>query len=558
MKSNGKQLQLDFKNCVEIYKPSSSIQMTTDEFSVLQLRQINSLMYCIINNLTFNPFDLKFDYIKKHKNTFKYVKYAIPFTLLKKHSKYTSRDNDKFLDPFRDLLDKKVTFNLLGKDKTCDMAFTAPLFTMHNSDDNIKKILVNKNEDYFYFTLNPIFEDMILEKKTVGTKIPLHNNFKSKYTFKLHELVLDYWNNDKFYMGTQNINDIAEILGSSKYLKISYSKWKQVSLNVAIKELNEKTDFNVEIDTEERISKDNRTISFKVSKKSKTIKSKISLPKNLQELYNKIKIVNKYANEDFDNVYMKDKVGNYVTLKFILDSKNELEKKDLVEKLLNLKTKDYFFSVEDRNKLNKIDIEKYKILFKNSIYEINSEYSRWFLVDDNWKKYDVIKNYKDDVGAGLNIDAIRLYFNNYVNAKNKNDYKLAYVPNDIVDITNIEVKDCIFFGIKAYDLDNQILKIEDYKQEVNPILAKQELFNYLLNAIRIGIKTYDQDQNEILINNNTFLKNIDIFKSNLANKKYDYFKFVDNVSDDKELQGYLRVHFLDVDEFVDFFNGKEI
>lgn len=199
-------------------KHSAIIQMRND-ITANQRKLFNAILYIAGIQLIENPesvfFKARFSDIRKlsgltHETNYKYIKDAL--TALQKTN---------------------IEYNVLEKDKEVEWGIFALL----------AEVKIKKEDEFIYFAFPPTIQENIKRPNLYALlNMGIINGLKSKYTIALYELLQDYRKIMKLQLSIEELKALMGI-GDSQY-KV-FTMFKQKILDVAVKEINTKTDLRV-------------------------------------------------------------------------------------------------------------------------------------------------------------------------------------------------------------------------------------------------------------------------------------------------------------------------
>jgi len=489
----------------KLYKPSAIIQADKNEIGFLAQKQFNALLYCVKNGYTTSPYDLcrsDFDYVHSNKDIFDYVDHAIPISVLKHFSRYKSRDTAAFKTQLRNLSRAKCSFNILGKDNSIKAGMQInfiQILGLDNKDSSFEDVLDKKPDGYMFFSFSNIIQDYI-EKKHIGTNILLDVDYKNQYAMTLSELIFDYAGTDNF-LGKKSIKKLAAIIGGTKYLNISFAKFRQTCLEPAMKVINSLPYFKIEIEQIYRVRNTPADIRFKVTRKNKISNKKEILNAQIEiKFFNKLKSKILTARKTYTNIFFKNEQGVFICLNDYLNTFTEKEKE---EKFIKYLEEDYiiddnFYNTVERNFLVKEEIDIVKSLFNEKIKEIDSDYSNFYLLDSKNGKHEIIENWDNSKGKGISHKNIKNFIFEFdidhtnahiIHKKSKRSYKInqfdikkkTFLLNEII----IEKNKCNYETIVEFLRKNGISTYE----KATEIVITIENINEYKKLIELNIKT---------------------------------------------------------------------
>ena len=282
---------MSLKDKKEVIKHSSAIQISNN-INLLQRKAWNVLLANAFNDLD-------------KKEIFK-----INIQELCSILKYKSRNDKHLKELLIKLLDIKIQWNILGKDKTKELGAMVFLSEV--------KII---NGVLFYAYPPTLRNNLYNPNIYAKINLKLQNKFKSKHSLALYELFVDYFNIKKNYGETPIITfeDFRKLLGLKEK---EYSKFKDINQHIikkAIKEINELSDLYIKT---EYYKESRKIVGFKfyISKNSKNLKEEKKRKKE-QEKKEK-ELITKLQQEFEDRYFDKaDKLLNEFS-----EDKKEMEK----------------------------------------------------------------------------------------------------------------------------------------------------------------------------------------------------------------------------------------
>lgn len=152
--------------------------------------------------------------------------YTIPFRVVQDYLAFNSHNYDHLRDTLRLLVDTRIEFNILGKDKK-NVWLASGLLS--------SAMLYNGTIEYGF---SPHLR-RLLYQPSMYARIPLllPNSFRSKYTLPLYELCLDYLHEEQGAGETPTIptNIFKELIGAPDY------SWENITRRVLKPALNDIT-----------------------------------------------------------------------------------------------------------------------------------------------------------------------------------------------------------------------------------------------------------------------------------------------------------------------------
>lgn len=208
------------KNQLIVRKHSAVIQVSVKELSLTQRKLINSLIYLAQKSKVNGPI------------------FYTTVADLKKMCGINMVGNDDLKIQLKELADIKIEFNYLDKDKHNVWTYMSLL----------AEVKVKEFSGEVMFAFPPTMQSHILKPSMYAPlDIVLTSGFKSSYSVVLYELLRDFLGKD--YLGTKlipklSVSDLRELLGIKEQEYKLFQDLKKRVLNVAIEEINEKSDIS--------------------------------------------------------------------------------------------------------------------------------------------------------------------------------------------------------------------------------------------------------------------------------------------------------------------------
>ena len=193
--------------------------------------------------------------------------YNITFSTLKKFCNISMIGNNELKESLKGLADIKLEFNYLNKDKNEVWDYMSLL----------SRVKIVPNEGNIVFEFPDFLRDKLINPRLYAPiDIILIAGFKSSYSIILYELLRDYLTSPS--VPIMSIEDFKNLVGIKKNEYKCFNDFKKRVLEVATKEVNEKTDIYCyfELSKERGVGNKYSNIRFFVSKKT----SKIDYEKN--------------------------------------------------------------------------------------------------------------------------------------------------------------------------------------------------------------------------------------------------------------------------------------
>ncbi|HNW26646.1 MAG TPA: replication initiation protein [Candidatus Gastranaerophilaceae bacterium] len=265
---------MNSEKAMMIKKNSALIQVHAKTLSAIQRKIINSLIYTM------------------QRTTGQQGSYNITISALKKFCNISMIGNNELKDSFKGLADIKLEFNYLNKDKNEVWEYMSLL----------SRVKIVPNEGNIIFELPEFLRDKLINPRLYAPiDIVLIAGFKSSYSIVLYELMRDYLKAPSVPMMT--IEDFRNLLGIKSNEYKCFNDLKKRVLDVAVKEVNEKTDIccNYDLIKEVGIRNKYSHIHFFVSKKpvkpayeeNETIKIKDDADYSMDLFEESVSLVNK-------------------------------------------------------------------------------------------------------------------------------------------------------------------------------------------------------------------------------------------------------------------------
>ena len=229
---------------MNLKKHSAMIQIS-NKITLQQRKAYNFLLY--------NAKEL----LKKDSNLQSF-KTTIPD--IKSKSGIKATDNKQLKKDIRVLQTTLIEFNLLEKDEEIWLSMQL-----------LGQVKINKGDSNIIYHFPPAIREALLKPNVYGlVDMAVIKGFDSKYSIALYELLEDYKN---VSIPKMTIEDFRQLMGiENKYNYFGQIREKVIS--VAIKEINEKTDFKISYDVDS-VGRKVVAIKFNHTKKSeKKIKKK--------------------------------------------------------------------------------------------------------------------------------------------------------------------------------------------------------------------------------------------------------------------------------------------
>jgi len=223
-----------------IKKNSALIQVHAKMLSAIQRKIINSLIYTMQKN---GPQD----------------SYNITFSTLKKFCNISMIGNNELKESLKGLADIKLEFNYLNKDKNEVWDYMSLL----------SRVKIVPNEGNIVFEFPDFLRDKLINPRLYAPiDIILIAGFKSSYSIILYELLRDYLTSPS--VPIMSIEDFKNLVGIKKNEYKCFNDFKKRVLEVATKEVNEKTDIycHFELSKERGVGNKYSSIRFFVTKKT--------------------------------------------------------------------------------------------------------------------------------------------------------------------------------------------------------------------------------------------------------------------------------------------------
>lgn len=222
-----------------IRKHSALIQVVSKNLSLIQRKLINAIVWIV-----------QYDEDA--------TQYEMSLASLKKITSNTAIDNDNLKKLFKALEETELIFNYLSKDRT-DVWETGRFLSW---------VKIGEKKGYVIFEMAKGLKDKIRFPSIYAPlNMKLIAGFKSSYTIILYEMLRDYVNADKF--PTLSIQQYRDLMGIDKGDYKLFNSFKISVLDVAVKELNNKSDLHCEYTLDKEGTKKYQSINFKVWRKPK-------------------------------------------------------------------------------------------------------------------------------------------------------------------------------------------------------------------------------------------------------------------------------------------------
>lgn len=226
---------------IELKKHSSLVAICNRNISVVQRKLYNSLLYLTSKQLQVEPNNQKF---------------KLKFSDVVKFSGYENFTNMKYLkESIRELVDSSVEFNITNKDKKNVWG----VFSL------LSQATIVEYDEY----LTVEFPSMILEQIAVPSiyallNLSVVNQLSGKYSLQLYELLTDFKKIKTFSISVLKLRKIFGIDESDFKL---FNQFRSRVLDLAVNEINEKTDLEIEYVLEKIDSRSYNQITFDIKDK---------------------------------------------------------------------------------------------------------------------------------------------------------------------------------------------------------------------------------------------------------------------------------------------------
>lgn len=217
------------------FKSKKLIEMDKTNFSLLQNKQLNALLYLLEQGYTINPKVLKIEEIDNLQR----FKYAICISKIKTYSFYSSRNTKNFMDSLKNL----STINCINSE---------------NVFEEFEIVDIGNIGQFLLFSLASYFD-----KDPIGCYLPLLNLFDSKYSLALYENTVLDLNLSSRILKKIDFESLTNRIGGKSIGEKSKSKWKSSCFLPAIEEVFQKT--GLKIHQEES---NNNIFKIKIEKES--------------------------------------------------------------------------------------------------------------------------------------------------------------------------------------------------------------------------------------------------------------------------------------------------
>jgi len=364
---------------------------------------------------------------------------------------FESKNLDYLKKSLEALVNCTVKWNVLGKDKEQEWGVATLL-----SEVKIKKGIVA------YSYAPTIREKLYNPSMYARISLIMQNKFSSRYSLAFYELFVDYFMDDMRKGETPfiEIDDLKVLLGIENGEYADFHRFKNKVLLKAIKEINDRTDFEIDF-------------SYKKSgRKIQAIKFIIKTKKDLE----------KPAMDDFK----KDKYFYYFSLlqkRFLLNSEQveevlekytdyeildsflkEIEAKYKNKEIANLGAYTYKFLMKHPGVISEIDLElkKEKEEKEKILREVEKEK---LLVKKLYEKFSEEKNKKisDYIRKNRNdLDEFLVKFRNSYRLLLKHHYHKNEVPKDIDVVRDLINKNIILMKMFREFLAKNVLPSKYY------------------------------------------------------------------------------------------------
>ena len=427
-----------------INKPSAMIQTNVAKLTAVQRKMINYLVF-----------------FSQKTGDEKYY-----YTSLKKIKKACGISTTKNLDlkkQFEALGEISIKFNYLEKDK----------YRVWKSMNVIAAVSIAENSGEVKFEIPSMLKEIILDPKIYAPlNVLLIAGLKSKYSIVLYELLRDYIDSPKFPKLT--IIEFKNLLSVDSKKYKYFSDFKKKVLNIAVNEINEKTDITCSYELIKSDGNKYSHIQFQIEK----------------DIENVVRIISKTS----ENISVKiDNLANNLSLNG--NQKNELKEKIPLEILRNLKIEDQTTNVfnviiSNLNLGEEFILSNLEYVYNQPNVEIFIKYFKTALKEnygsetlekkiqlekkENKKKERVEK-------IKLNIELFNKQkekFKNYISKKT--DDFIGNLNDDEMNFKLEEFKKSAYIGIFLRDFERDGVN----SKLINPLFRRFIKDNYLENTDR--------------------------------------------------------------------------
>lgn len=203
---------------VMLKKHSAIIQMK-NEISANQRKMFNAILYIAAKQLIDEPEKLEF---------------KARFSDIRKYAGLTHETNYKYIkNSLKELQNNNIEYNILEKDKEVEWGVFALL----------SEVRIRKEDEFIYFAFPPTIQKNIKRPNIYALlNLGIISSLKSKYSISLYELLQDYRKIKRLRIV---IEDLKKLMGvGEKQYKI-FTMFKQKVLDVAVEEINSKSDLRI-------------------------------------------------------------------------------------------------------------------------------------------------------------------------------------------------------------------------------------------------------------------------------------------------------------------------
>ena len=255
-----------------IRKPSAMIQTNVSKLTATQRKMINFLVF-----------------FAQDKGDEKY--YYTTLQKLKKSCGILNTKTFNLKEQFKALRDISIEFNYLKKDKRI----------VWKSMNVIAAVEISNTTGEIKFEIPYMLKEIILDPKIYAPlNVLLIAGFKSKYSIVLYELLRDYINAPKF--PELSIFDLKNLLSVDLKKYKNFYDFKKRVLNIAVNEINKKTDITCSYELIKSEGNKYSHIQFKIEKDIKNVlkivsENTIDVSKNISLLSESLSLNNNKKNE---------------------------------------------------------------------------------------------------------------------------------------------------------------------------------------------------------------------------------------------------------------------
>jgi plasmid replication initiation protein len=240
-----------------IKKPSAMIQINAKGLSTMQRKIINSLIYLA------------------QKDSFGNIFYKTTLAVIKQLCNIKTTDNQEIKNKLEELSNITIKFNYLNKDYDHIWSAISILAEVH----------INFGNGEVKFAFPPTINEHIVKPKIYSPlNLVLVAGLTSNYSIALYELFRDYI--DSYSFPKLSIEQLRDLLGIEENLYPRFQDFKKRALNVAIHEINTKTDISCSYELIKESGNRYSHIKFTIQKKKSEFLKKFDMALSCLEQVN--------------------------------------------------------------------------------------------------------------------------------------------------------------------------------------------------------------------------------------------------------------------------------